>query len=176
MKTLASSIEFEARAADALRALLGNFSVIRLREMKLEPRPRGSFAGIQASIEVLGHSHTLACEVHSTGEPDQVRAALREFESAESPAGATPVLIAPYLSPESQALCKEHHTGFLDLEGNARLSVGEFFVGMRALPASAANRPSSAHHRPSARSSAPSNARSHLPKFSPDHAGAALPA
>jgi hypothetical protein len=45
----------------------------------------------------------------------------------------TPVLIAPYLSPEAQTLCKERDAGFLDLEGNARLSPGEVFIGKRSM-------------------------------------------
>lgn len=36
--------------------------------------------------------------------------------------GATPVFIAPYLSPDAQSVCREQDVGFLDLEGNARLS------------------------------------------------------
>ncbi len=55
-------------------------------------------------------------------------------------ADATPVLIAPHLSPEAQALCKETRVAFLDLEGNARLFVGEVFIVMRSLPCLTAER------------------------------------
>jgi hypothetical protein len=40
-------------------------------------------------------------------------------------------LIAPYLSPESQALCREQGVGFLDFEGNARLVFDGVFVERR---------------------------------------------
>jgi hypothetical protein len=41
---------------------------------------------------------------------------------------ATPIFIAPYLSPEAQALCQEHSVGFLDLEGNARIAFDGVFI------------------------------------------------
>jgi hypothetical protein len=65
-----------------------------------------------------------------------VRSALNELRqgAARLPGDATPVIIAPYLSPESQALCKESQAGFLDLEGNARLALGEVFIVKRTLP------------------------------------------
>jgi hypothetical protein len=77
----------------------------------------------------------LACEVNTDTRASKVRASIRKLqECAAYLAGeTTPVLIAPYLSPETQALCKESHAGFLDLEGNARLSLGEVFIGKRSM-------------------------------------------
>ncbi len=42
-------------------------------------------------------------------------------------------MIAPYLSPEAQTICKESHTNFIDLEGNARITIGEIFIGKRTM-------------------------------------------
>ena len=65
-----------------------------------------------------------------------LRRALREAQNSAGPiaADAIRLVIAPYLSPEAQALCKENQIGFLDFEGNARITVGDFFIVMRALP------------------------------------------
>jgi hypothetical protein len=41
------------------------------------------------------------------------------------------VLIAPYLSPEAQALCKENNVAFIDLVGNARLAFDNLFIERR---------------------------------------------
>jgi hypothetical protein len=73
--------------------------------------------------------------VNADTRPSKVRASLRKLqECAAHLAGETTlVLIAPYLSPEAQTLCKESHAGFLDLEGNARLSLGEVFIGKRSM-------------------------------------------
>jgi hypothetical protein len=53
---------------------------------------------------------------------------------ARFPGATTPVLIAPELSEEAQALCRDSNTGFLDLEGNARLYLDEVFIVKRSLP------------------------------------------
>ena len=38
----------------------------------------------------------------------------------------TPVLLAPYLSADSRQICQENNIAFLDMEGNAQLSLEEF--------------------------------------------------
>ncbi len=135
MRTDRAATEFELRAAEALRALLEQVSAVKLKEMKSEPPVRGRAAEILVRIDILGHSHTLACKLNADTRPSKVRASLKKLQdSAAHVAGeTTPVFIAPYLSPEAQALCKESHAGFLDLEGNARLSVGEVFIGKRSM-------------------------------------------
>lgn len=125
MKPKSSMDDLEAKATEALRSLLGQVSVIKLRNIR---REAGS---VLAQIEVLGHSHTLACDLQPNARPEVLRSALRARHN--SPEAATPVVIAPYLSPEAQQICKENQAGFLDLEGNARLALGEFFIGKRAL-------------------------------------------
>ena len=129
-----ATTEFEVRAAEALKALLQQVSAIKLKEMKHEPA-RGRSAEILVHIDVFGHSHTLACEVNPDTRPSKVRASLKKLQdcAAQHSGATTPVFIAPYLSPEAQALCKESKAGFLDLEGNARLSLGEVFIGKRSL-------------------------------------------
>lgn len=175
MKTAALT-EFETRAAEALTSLLGRVSGIKLRELQCGSQPRSRFSAILAHIEVFGHSHILACEVDPIAEPGQLRAILREWQGdAASPnSDTTPVLIAPYLSPEAQDLCKQSRVGFLDLEGNARLNVDEVFIVMRSLPSEAATRASAAASKSPARS-APTRAAvdpifpNALPKFPRKH-------
>jgi hypothetical protein len=164
--------ELESRAAQALTALLGRVSAIKLEEMKFQSWPRGSNSGagsrrvqprpiqtsrilarqILAHIDVHGHRHTLACEVYPDGDPVRLRAALRKshVSVASVHSDATPILIAPYLSPEAQDLCKQSKAGFLDFEGNARLIVGEVFIVMRSLPGNSASPRNSALLRNSA--------------------------
>jgi hypothetical protein len=167
MKTGTVLTEFEARAADALRALLARFSAIRLIELKHESRPGRGFAAITARISINGHSHTLACEAGPNGKPARLRAVLRQLETgaAHLAAHAIPVVIAPYLSPESQALCKESKTGFLDFEGNARLTVGDFFIVMRSLPSDAATQVTTAPQKLPARLAVDPMFPNALPKF-----------
>jgi hypothetical protein len=137
MKTTGSIGSLEFRAVEALRALLGQVSVIKLKDIQRIP------AGpMLARLDVLGHSHTLACEIEPNTRPESLRNALDELshDAAHYHGAATPVLIAPYLSPEAQAVCKERSACYLDLEGNARLALGEVFIGKRSMPPRAAIR------------------------------------
>jgi len=170
MKTGTVLTEFETRAADALRALPGRFSAIKLIELKCE-RHRGGGSAILARIEIHGHRHTLACALNSRGEPSRLGAAFRELQTSAAllAADAIPIVIAPYLSPESQALCKENKIGFLDFEGNARLTVGDFFIVMRSLPREAATRVSAASPNPPARTAVDPIFPNPLPKIPRKH-------
>ena len=176
MTTDMAPTELGTRAAEALKVLLSQVSGVRLTEMKREPQARGRAVEIVARIDVFGHTHTLACEVHSDGEPDHVRAALHGLRdsAAHLPANTTPLLIAPYLSPEAQAFCNENQAGFLDLEGNARLTVGEVFIGTRSLPCHAIGRLSAAYHQPPARSPANEIVHDGLRRPSRSHTASAL--
>jgi len=122
--------EFEMHAADALRALLEQVPVIKLKDITVEVSGPDHGTDIVAQINVSGKRHTLVCEVKNNGQPRYVRTALLQLRDYASRLGrdTTPILIAPYLSPEGQALCRESETGFLDLAGNARLVFGGVFI------------------------------------------------
>ena len=76
-------------------------------------------------------AHLLVIEVKAHGAPRFVRSAVHQLESlvAHMPECLTPhrakqfvpILVTPYLSPESRAICRDHDIAYLDLEGNARL-------------------------------------------------------
>lgn len=122
--------DLERRAADALRALLREVPVIKLKNMELEAGGPDRQIDILARIEVSGRRHTLVCEVKSSGQPRFARMALLQLRNYVVHHGnpATPVFIAPYLSPEVQELCREAGIGFLDFEGNARLAFDGVFI------------------------------------------------
>jgi hypothetical protein len=132
MKRTDAKSDLEVRAAAALKAVLGEVSTIKVKEIRRESPEQG----LTAYVDIFGRRHTLTCDVQADGQPGHVRSALEELCNcaAHRTGDAMPVIIAPYLSPEAQALCKEHKAGFLDLEGNARLSLGEVFIVKRTLP------------------------------------------
>lgn len=135
MKMNEAKNELKFRAAEALKSVLAEVSAIKLKELRCQPAVSGGEIGIVVRIEVLGHSHSLACEVQADGQPHLLPSILRRLQNCTSDlqAGATPVIIAPYLSPEAQAVCKQSNASFLDLAGNARITVGEVFIGKRTL-------------------------------------------
>ncbi|MEV4779007.1 type IV toxin-antitoxin system AbiEi family antitoxin [Burkholderia sp. LMU1-1-1.1] len=130
LKCAYSMKNLEVQAAEALRSLLEQVPAIKVLDLGNQIRGLDRGIDIVANIDVCGRRHVLACEVKSSGQPRHVRMALfqlREYLSRHE-RGATPVFIAPYLSPGAQALCRENDVGFLDLEGNARLVFDSVFI------------------------------------------------
>lgn len=125
----------ENEAAEALRQTLGQISVIKVKAIDVEPAARGEKA-LVARIEISGHSHVLVCKVAGNCNSGHLQRRFFELRElmAQFPGAATPVLIAPSLSDEAQALCSNGNAGFLDLEGNARLYLDEVFILKRSLP------------------------------------------
>ncbi|MCC3721477.1 hypothetical protein LLP99_22450 [Rouxiella badensis] len=75
----------------------------------------------------------LACETKGNGQPRFVRTAITRLQAYMygRKETVTPVLLAPYLSPDSQRLCVENNIYFLDKEGNARLQFGGVYIDHR---------------------------------------------
>jgi len=130
MKSPDTMKDLENHAAEALRALLQQVPTIKLGRIKIEPDGPDHGIDILAQIQVAGCPHTLVCEVKASGQPRHVRTAILQLRNylAHLKDEATPILIAPYLSPEAQALCREQQVAFLDLEGNARLVFNGVFI------------------------------------------------
>ena len=121
---------FEEAATDALRSLFAQVPAITEIDVKRAPHTAQREVNVMAHIKVGGKPHTLACEVKSTGQPRHVRTALLQLKSyaAHQQHAVIPLFIAPYLSPEAQALCTEQNVGFMDLEGNARIVFDGVFI------------------------------------------------
>lgn len=124
------------RAFEALEALLLRTSAITFKGVDLGVEASGCEIDIVAHIDVLGHSHTLACAVAEEEGPEHVRMALEKLLSGVGQMGknVTPALVVPCLSQETRALCKGSNIGFLDLEGNGCLAFGDMFISTRSLP------------------------------------------
>ena len=132
MKATRIPNEMEAKAAEALGALLHQVSSIKTKDIKFQPVHRKT--DILADIDVLGRNHKLVCNV-ADGDPEEVRKALQKLRTCadRKKDDATPVLIAPYLSPKVREMCEKDRVGFMDLQGNARLMVDEVFIGKRSV-------------------------------------------
>ncbi len=76
MKTAIALNELESRAVAALTALLGRLSAIQIKQIDRQSPSPGRSAAILARCLVLGHSHTLACQVNPSAEPAHLRDAL----------------------------------------------------------------------------------------------------
>ena len=132
MKSLDKAIEVEVAGLAAVRNLLRCLPGAEIAPID-QIRQAGHHHQVDGLIRVEygGVTRLLAVEVKSHGAPRFVRSAVYRLESCVvhmrqrvEEYGAKqliPMLVSPYLSPESRAICCDHDVAYLDLEGNARL-------------------------------------------------------
>ena len=120
----------EARAGDALRRLLEKIPILHIEGIEAEAVSGDWEPDLIARLLVEGRQHLLICEYKSNGQPRYARSALLELRNyiANRAPEATPVFIAPYISPAVRRLCEENDVSYLDLEGNARIAFGGVFI------------------------------------------------
>jgi len=121
----------EREAVRLLQDVLARVPPVRVQETYSEPERGG--VDFEIVLEVNGTPHRLICEVKSNGQPRYVREAifqLDEFESqrADQWGKPTKVFVAPFLSEEARAICRDHDVGYLDFEGNAWLAFDGIYI------------------------------------------------
>jgi Transcriptional regulator, AbiEi antitoxin, Type IV TA system len=130
LKGLHPMKEAEARAGEALRGLLEKIPILQVEGIDAEAVSGDWEPDLIARLLVDGRQHLLVCEYKSNGQPRFARSAMLELRNyvAQRAPEATPVFIAPYISPAVRQLCEEKGVGYLDLEGNARIAFGGVFI------------------------------------------------
>ena len=120
----------ESLGLRSLLELLAQVPAIRGVEPVLSRAWDASGIDALVGLQLEERLQPLACTVLPNGQPRHVRLALWELTHAIRRVcpDAIPLLIAPFLSPASQALCKEHQVAFLDQQGNARLVFDGVFI------------------------------------------------
>ena len=81
-------------------------------------------------------TYALIVEVKSNGAPRFVRSAVYQLkgylahirQSGHSGRRLIPMLVSPYLSPESRSICIDHDVAYLDLVGNAHLAFDSVYI------------------------------------------------
>ncbi len=98
-----------------------------------EPPSRKGAADLVLRLRAAGKTWRLVCEVKSVGEPRYLAQAITTLRLAIRNASRSyPVVVAPYIAPEGQRLCKEADVGYLDLAGNAYLRFDGILVDRRS--------------------------------------------
>ena len=134
LKVVDAMKEEVARAGEALRRLLEKIPVLQIEGIEAESGAGAVSGGwrpdLIARLLVDERPHMLICEYKPNGQPRYARSALLELRDyvAQRTPQATPVFIAPYISPAVRQLCEEKHVGYLDLEGNARIAFDGLFI------------------------------------------------
>ena len=130
-------------AFEAVRDLLTDIPNVEIDSVDDYEESVGRDYGIDLRIG-LSHGvvdYTLIIEVKANGAPRFVRSAVYQLESyvvhllqsrhADDNRRLIPMLVSPYLSPESRAICTAHNIAYLDLFGNAYilLSIASILIG-----------------------------------------------
>jgi hypothetical protein len=123
-------LDIQERAADAIRACLGEVPFIRVKRVRENQRQGNVEAGLLLDLRIKdGPSRQIVVEAKANGQPRLARDAVNQLLRCR---GAFPeaygVFMAPYISPESAEICAKEAVGYLDLAGNCRLSFGQVFI------------------------------------------------
>ena len=128
------SVEYERKvgAADGVDGLVGvtypGGSYALVVEVKSNGAPRSVRSGVY-QLEIC------VARLRQSGDANGARLAFGhvyiERAVADKPRSGRhliPILVSPYLSPQSRAICTDHDVAYLDLAGNARLAFGHVYI------------------------------------------------
>ncbi|WP_250479943.1 MULTISPECIES: hypothetical protein [unclassified Caballeronia] len=120
----------DEQACTALRGVLEKIPFLHIKEIDADVTSDDWKPDLIARVAVDGQERLLICKVKSNGQPRYARSSLLELRNyiARQAPEATPVFIAPYISPAVRELCEENAVSYLDLEGNARITFGGVFI------------------------------------------------
>lgn len=120
------------QAEQVLSRFLASIPHLRLGEIAREADPSSAHhrADIIASLTYAARPVTLAIEVKSSGQPKQVREATQQAKryAAEAEPDTVPMVMAPYLSEQAQAVCRDEQVAYLDFLGNARIAFDTVYI------------------------------------------------
>ena len=130
--------EFEIEALEAVHALLELVPILKVHPVEHEKQigPDHRIDGV-IRLSNADKEYALVIEVKNQGQPRFVRSAIYQLRNyvvnidrtrfGTETSDLVPLLVTPYLSPESRRLCIEHNVSYLDLFGNFRLAFGTVF-------------------------------------------------
>lgn len=122
----ADAVKIEQGALETLKGVLSVLPRIRIDFARLsEP---SEMIDICAQFHLDQEVVRLFCEVKTSGQPRFVRTALDQLARLPIDRHSAKLVIAPYLSEQSRALCREDGAGYLDFEGNVLISAGSVHI------------------------------------------------
>lgn len=90
---------------------------------------------IRLDIRVQNRPLTMLAEYKGNGQPRIARQAVNQLKNwLANQQGAYGIFIAPYISPDAAAVCKDAGIGYLDLAGNCLLSFETIYVHREGKP------------------------------------------
>lgn len=139
MKYTQTMKEQDVITSDAVRDLLCHVPDVKVGSIVYQQNV-GREYGIDGRIDLSrdGVDYALIIEVKANGAPRFVRAGVYQLESfvahllqsghLDIGRRLIPMIVSPYLSLESRAICKAHNVAYLDLFGNAHLAFDNVYI------------------------------------------------
>ncbi|WP_190239730.1 type IV toxin-antitoxin system AbiEi family antitoxin [Pelotomaculum schinkii] len=119
--------QLENKAEKALLTCLADVPFLSIK--KVEKMPLNDWADMRVKLKLPDGDLFLIVEVKSNGQPRLVRDAINQLLRYKNALpNSYPVLIAPYISPQSAEICVNEGVGYIDLAGNSRLSFGQVYI------------------------------------------------
>ena len=133
MQSVETVKELDILAVDAVRDLLGHVPNLEIGSVG-----RDYPIDLRIALSRGGVNYALIIAVKANGAPRFVRSEvyqLRDYVAhvdqsnrADADQRLIPMLVSPYLSPESRAICTDHNVAYLDLFGNAHLAFDGVYI------------------------------------------------
>ena len=139
MKSHVSVNNVETGGLDVVRNLLGRIPHLKASSVCHDHR-LGSGYPVDGRIQFEhgDETYVLVIEVKRNGSPRFIRSAAYQLKGylaharqsglEDSDVRWIPMLVSPYLSPESRSICMDHDVAYLDLVGNAHLAFGHVYI------------------------------------------------
>ena len=121
------NIETTTATVDAVCDLLGHVPNLEIGSVEHDYP-----IDLRIALTRGGLNYALIIAVKENGAPRFVRSAvyqLRDYVAhVDTDQRLIPMLVSPYLSPESRAICTDHNVAYLDLFGNAHLAFDSVYI------------------------------------------------
>lgn len=125
--------DLETKAEQSLLTCLQDIPFLKV--LSIERSVVNNGVDFLVHIDSAGEKTSLAIEVKNNGQPRIARAAIDHLYRFKSLLPkAHPVFIAPYISPETAALCRQEKVNYLDLANNCHISFDRTYIHREGYP------------------------------------------
>ncbi len=130
LKSIQSMNGIEIQGRNALEQVLSRVPIVVVDHIHSDVPMSNRRVDLVADVRAAGTPYRLLCEILPNGQPRYVNNALLQIRehTAHGAPDTVPILIAPYFSPGTRALCQQYQVGYLDIEGNAQIAFGGVFI------------------------------------------------
>jgi hypothetical protein len=128
-------VRFDEIKRQAAQRLRGLFPQVQDWQELADARVGGETVDLLIRFRMGAESKALICAVRTVGQPRYIREALTRLRSLQAQVPeAYPVAVAPYISPQSAALVRQHACGYVDLSGNCYLAFDNVLIEKEGKP------------------------------------------